>query len=187
MFGSIDINANYCVQKVARSQSSGVGATAAATAHTPGAGADLSPAPLDELLTHQAGDIAWRASSTSSLTPTPPSLHSEGHQVQIQTWIAEVTASSIAGEAASCIRRRDSNDGTSHLSDADTRLFWFFGVGMPIIGACIVGFLVWWWCIRPYKKRKRRARERLAADEAVAAAAAAGSSPTETANQTNAE
>ncbi|XWX00798.1 hypothetical protein V2A60_008819 [Cordyceps javanica] len=124
---------------------------------------------------HQAWRIAWKSSDIASLTPPPPSLRSECSNVQIQTWIPDATGTDggiIIGLATDCAAHPDRDQGTSHMSAGDTRLFFFLAIGMPIIGALIVGFFIWWCCVRRYKKNKRRRREPAAAAAAAAAAQA---------------
>ncbi|KAJ6786226.1 hypothetical protein PWT90_05760 [Aphanocladium album] len=115
----------------------------------------------DVLRIHQAWTIRWHSTDIPSLTRSPPDLSNGCGNVQIQTWIPDATTESVIGQATNCIAHSDRNQLTRRASgDEYGGIFFFIIIGIPIIGSCIVGFFVWWCCVRPVKKHNRRRRQR---------------------------
>lgn len=97
------------------------------------------------LLVHQAWDIAWAASDTSSLSPMPPTLTSF---MMVPTWTpGEVIPDGVYD-----------GRGDSPGYKVDQSFVSFLAIGLPIIVAVLIGSCVSccvWSCLR--KRRARRA------------------------------
>ncbi|KAM0326925.1 hypothetical protein ACHAQA_006045 [Verticillium albo-atrum] len=110
------------------------------------------------LLAHKAWSIAWYSSDISSLTPQPPSITND---MLVPTW--------TPGEVIPDGKYDLSPNGDNVNYFLPENVQWFLMIGMPIIGALMIGSCVFC-CVRSSKK-KRRARR---AEAATAAAAQGG-------------
>jgi hypothetical protein len=132
--------------------------TGADAATITGADADAASSTL---LIHNAWAITWWASDIPNLTPRPPSIT---NRMLVPTW----TPGEVIPDGK---YDRESASGPNRNYFLPENAQWFLIIGMPIIGALLIGSCVFC-CVRNSKKenRARRARQaRLAARLAAAA------------------
>ncbi|VBB73718.1 Putative protein of unknown function [Podospora comata] len=109
------------------------------------------------LLVHNAWAITWSASDIPNLTPQPPSIT---NSMLVPTW----TPGDVIPDGK---YDRSSPSGDNRNNFLPVNAQWFLMVGMPIIGALLIGSCVFF-CVRNSKKKKR-ARSAAAADATAAA------------------
>ena len=111
------------------------------------------------LLVYNAWMLTWSDSDIPNLTPRPPSIT---NRMLVPTW--------TPGEVIPPGKYdRESPDGPNRNYFLDERVQWFLMVGMPIIGALLIGSCVFC-CVRESKKHKKKKREwarRVAAEAAA--------------------
>jgi hypothetical protein len=102
------------------------------------------------LRVHNAWHISWEASDVVTLSPPPPRLPCPTSV--LSTWVPGATVDpNLLGSACD-----SNNDGTSHMSESETRVFWFLVIGLPIILLTLVATCFGVWCHRRRKARKAK-------------------------------
>ena len=109
------------------------------------------------LLVHEAWAITWYASDTPGLTPQPPTMT---NRMLVPTW--------TPGEVIPDGKYDQDVNGqnTNHFLPEPAQ--WFLMVGMPVIGAVMIGSCIF--CRVRSSKKKRRARRAAKAQDAADAA-----------------
>ncbi|POR39607.1 hypothetical protein TPAR_00203 [Tolypocladium paradoxum] len=97
------------------------------------------------LLVHEAWIITWAASDTSTLSPVPPTLT---NSMIVPTW----TPGQVIPDGE--YDQMPPSDRSRFLPESAQ---WFLMVGMPIIGALLIGSCVFC-CVRSSKKKRREKR-----------------------------
>ncbi|OLN81179.1 hypothetical protein CCHL11_10359 [Colletotrichum chlorophyti] len=100
---------------------------------------------------HSAWALTWAASDTATLTPKLPTLTSG---MRVPTW---TPGEKIPKGEYDQFR----NDNLPYIGDG---AYYFLMIGMPIIGALMIGSCMWC-CIRKCKKNRREKRATMAATE----------------------
>ncbi|KAL2141986.1 hypothetical protein VTI28DRAFT_1722 [Corynascus sepedonium] len=109
------------------------------------------------LLVHNAWALTWSASDIPNLTPQPPSIT---NAMLVPTW--------TPGEFIPPGKYdRQSPSGPNRNKFLPKGAQWFLMVGMPIIGALLIGSFVFC-CVRNSKKKKRERARQAAATRATA-------------------
>ncbi|KAK4194243.1 hypothetical protein QBC40DRAFT_291131 [Triangularia verruculosa] len=109
------------------------------------------------LLVHNAWEITWFASDIPNLTPQPPSIT---NRMLVPTW----TPGEFIPDGK---YDRSSPSGDNRNNFLPQEAQWFLIIGMPIIGALLIGSCIFC-CVRSSKKKKR-ARSATVADATAAA------------------
>ena len=94
---------------------------------------------------HEAWHITWAASDTSTLSPTLPEITSD---MLVVTWVPGESIPPGVYDREYVIR-----DGLQIPNAA----FWFMIVGLPIIGALLIGSCIGC-CVRHHRSKKRERR-----------------------------
>ncbi|WQF90323.1 hypothetical protein CDEST_15337 [Colletotrichum destructivum] len=101
------------------------------------------------LLVHEAWAITWAASDTATLTPKLPTLT---NSMEIPTWIpGQIIRDGEYDPSPTPTRRPD------HGPYMGEGALYFLMIGMPIIGAIMIGSCVWC-CVRKCKKNRQQKR-----------------------------
>ncbi|EAQ85447.1 predicted protein [Chaetomium globosum CBS 148.51] len=113
------------------------------------------------LLVHYGWGITWSASDIPNLTPQPPSIT---HRMLVPTW----TPGDVIPPGK---YDRESASGPNRNYFLDGPAMWFVVVGLPIIGALLIGSCIYC-CVRGTKHEKKMKARRAAAAAAATAASA---------------
>ncbi|KAK2035411.1 hypothetical protein LX32DRAFT_688714 [Colletotrichum zoysiae] len=99
-------------------------------------------------IVHEAWEVTWAASDTATLTPKLPTLTS---YMVVPTW----TPGEYIPDGYYDPKPQD------HLVTIDEKALWFLIIGMPIIGALMIGSCIWC-CVRSCKKKRRAKKASMA-------------------------
>ncbi|KAK1995690.1 hypothetical protein LX36DRAFT_712954 [Colletotrichum falcatum] len=107
------------------------------------------------IMVHEGWEVTWAASDTATLTPKLPTLTS---YMVVPVW--------TPGEHIPDGQYDPTPPSGSHWIEGSA--LWFLIIGMPIIGALMIGSCIWC-CVRSCKKKRRAKKANMAAESTLPA------------------